>query len=72
MASCVMRQATADAGATFIDIQALGQDMSNRASAEQYFEHAGVAAHPGDKGMLATADAIVAAIEAKAGDSQKP
>ncbi|WP_417745661.1 hypothetical protein [Rosistilla oblonga] len=68
----IMRRATADAGATFIDITTLGQDMSNRASAEQDFEHAGVAAHPGDKGMQAIADAIFAAIEAKAGDSQKP
>lgn len=63
----IMRHASEAAGATFIDITELGNDQSNRASAERDFEHAGVAAHPGDKGMQATASAIVAAIRAKAG-----
>lgn len=63
----IMRQASADAGATFIDISKLAHDKSNEASAEQEFEHAGVAAHPGDKGMQAISNAIFAAIQEKAG-----
>lgn len=63
----IMRQASVDAGATFIDISELGHDKSNEASAEQEFEHAGVAAHPGDKGMQAIANAIFAAIQEQAG-----
>lgn len=68
----IMRRASDDAGATFIDISPLGHDKSNQASAEQKIEHAGVAAHPGDKGMQAIADAIFAAVKTKAGDSSKP
>lgn len=67
----IMRQASADAGATFIDISKLGYDKSNAASSERKFEHAGVAAHPGDKGMRAIADAIFAAIREKAGLAKK-
>ncbi|QDS90669.1 hypothetical protein EC9_48830 [Rosistilla ulvae] len=33
----IMRRASADAGATFIDISALGSDKSNQASAEREF-----------------------------------
>jgi hypothetical protein len=67
----IMRQTSADAGATFIDISNLGHDKSNEASAERKFEHDGVAAHPGDKGMQAIANAIFAAIEEKAGLTEK-
>tara|TARA_A100001391_G_scaffold89479_1_gene59102 strand:+ start:534 stop:1259 length:726 start_codon:yes stop_codon:yes gene_type:complete len=67
----IMRQVTAEAGATFIDISELGDDKSNQASAEQPFEHAGVAAHPGDKGMQAIATAIYAAIQEQAGVTGK-
>ncbi len=63
----IMRQVSSDAGATFVDISALGNDKSYQASAEQDIQHAGVAAHPGDKGMQAIADAIFAAMKAKAG-----
>ena len=62
----LMRKAAADAGAAFVDIAALGRDESNAASAERKIEHAGVAGHPGDKGMRAIADAIFAAMQKRA------
>jgi len=46
----------------FVDAGAIGRDPSNSARAEREFKHAGVAAHPGDKGMKALADAIVRAV----------
>jgi hypothetical protein len=62
----ILRQGCAAAGGTFVDLGALGKDESNYARAERKFEHAGVAAHPGDKGMKAIADAILAALRAPA------
>jgi len=63
----IMQTAARDAGATFVDIATLGRDESNMARSERQIEHAGVAAHPGDKGMKAIADAIFAAIRKEAG-----
>lgn len=51
--------ACASAGGVFVDISALGKDETNYARSEREFKHAGVANHPGDKGMAAIADAIV-------------
>jgi Tol biopolymer transport system component len=65
----IMKQASAAAGATFIDIAALGRDEANAARSERKIEHAGVAAHPGDKGMKAIADAIWAAIQQRSTQS---
>jgi len=62
----ILREACTSAGGIFVDIGALGKDESNYARAERKFEHAGVAAHPGDKGMKAIADAILAALRAPA------
>ena len=62
----IMRQASTDAGATFVDIAALGRDGANAARAERKIEHAGVAGHPGDQGMRAIADALLAAIQNRA------
>jgi len=59
----ILRQACAAAGGTFVDIAALGKDESNYARSERKIEHAGVAAHPGDKGMKAIADAILSALK---------
>jgi lysophospholipase L1-like esterase len=59
----IMQKASNDAGAMFVDISALGVDKSNAASSERQIEHAGVAAHPGDNGMRAIAEAIFAAIQ---------
>ena len=60
----ILQQACVAAGGTFVDIGALGKDESYYARAERKFEHAGVAAHPGDKGMAAIADAILKALKA--------
>jgi lysophospholipase L1-like esterase len=61
----ILQQSCAAAGGTFVDISALGRDESNYARAERKFEHAGVAAHPGDKGMAAIAEAILKALRAE-------
>lgn len=62
----ILRDACAENGGIFVDIGALGKDESNYARSERKFEHAGVAAHPGDKGMKAIAAAILAALHAPA------
>lgn len=63
----ILKQVATQAGATFVDISALGKDPSNKASAERKFDHAGVAAHPGDKGMKAIADLLLKAMDERAG-----
>ncbi|MEZ5329604.1 MAG: hypothetical protein R3F19_31545 [Verrucomicrobiales bacterium] len=55
----ILRDVCAAEGGTFVDIGPLGSDAANKAPE---FEHAGVAAHPGDRGMAAIADAIFEAI----------
>lgn len=45
-------------GAVYVCQDTLGADESNYARAERKIEHAGVAAHPGDKGMQAIADGL--------------
>lgn len=62
----IMRQASTEVGATFVDIAALGRNGANAARAERKIEHAGVAGHPGDQGMRAIADALFAAIQSRA------
>ena len=62
----IMKRACADAGGIFVDNSQLGRDESNYARAERKIEHAGVAGHPGDKGMQAIADALWNAIEKSA------
>lgn len=57
-----LKTACLEVGGTFVDIGALGKDETNRARAERSFEHEGVGAHPGDKGMRAIADAILEGI----------
>ena len=61
----ILKDACAAAGGVYVDIGALGKDEANYARSERKFEHAGVAAHPGDRGMKAIADAILAALKAK-------
>ena len=58
-----LRQAAARVGCTYVDISGLGQDPANAARSERTIEHAGVAGHPGDRGMQAIASAILAAME---------
>jgi hypothetical protein len=43
------------AGGVFVNIGKLGSDPANSARSERQIEHAGVAGHPGDKGMAAIA-----------------
>jgi lysophospholipase L1-like esterase len=59
----LMKAATEKAGCVWVDLERLGADPTNAASAERHFEHAGVAGHPGDKGMQAIADKIWTAIQ---------
>lgn len=58
-----MRQACAAVGGTFVDIGALSKDEQNYARSERPYKHAGVANHPGDRGMAAIAEAIVKAVK---------
>ena len=59
----VMKEACALAGGVFIDVSELAKEESNYARSERKIEHAGVGGHPGDRGMRAIADAIVAAMK---------
>lgn len=59
----ILKQCAEAAGATFVDISALSKDESNYARSERPYKHAGVANHPGDKGMQAIAAAILKAVK---------
>ena len=58
----LLRQAAQEADAIFVDAGPIGREAANAARSERSFTHDGVAAHPGDRGMQALADAIVQAI----------
>ncbi|WP_339729143.1 SGNH/GDSL hydrolase family protein [uncultured Gimesia sp.] len=58
-----LRQACEQAGGIFVDISSLGKDEANYARSERDYQHAGVAAHPGDQGMQAIADAILKVLQ---------
>ena len=51
-----IEKAAAESNATVMDMSELSQELSFRAIGE--FEHSGVAAHPGNKGMKRIADII--------------
>ena len=53
-----LRKACREAGGTFVDLGTLGSDPANSARSERPIGHAGVAGHPGDKGMAAIADEL--------------
>lgn len=59
--SC-LKLACNEVGGIFVDISALSPDKSLYGRAEREFKHAGVANHPGDKGMAAIADALMQAL----------
>lgn len=59
----LMKKTCEAVGGTFIDISHLGIKETNYARSERQIEHAGVAGHPGDKGMQALADALWQAIQ---------
>lgn len=54
----ILKKACDDAGGIFVDIGKLAIDPTNSARSERHIEHAGVAGHPGDKGMAAIADEL--------------
>jgi len=54
-----LKQACQEVGGVFVDISALGKDQANFARAEREFKNAGVANHPGDRGMQAIATALL-------------
>jgi 7,8-dihydropterin-6-yl-methyl-4-(beta-D-ribofuranosyl)aminobenzene 5'-phosphate synthase len=54
----ILKKACDDAGGVFVDIEKLGTDPTNAARSERQIGHAGVAGHPGDKGMAAIADVL--------------
>lgn len=58
----ILQQVCKEVGGIFVDISKLSEDESNYARSERKFMHAGVAAHPGDRGMQAIANAILAAL----------
>ena len=57
-----LKKACDDVGGIYVDISALGKDKSLYGRAEREFKNAGVANHPGDKGMAAIADALIKAL----------
>jgi hypothetical protein len=59
----LLKQACQQAGGVFVDLGKLGADPANAAHSERKIEHAGVAGHPGDRGMAAIADALWTAIQ---------
>ncbi|HPS02166.1 MAG TPA: SGNH/GDSL hydrolase family protein, partial [Candidatus Sumerlaeota bacterium] len=61
----MLKEASQEASTMFVDAAPLGRDPSNAASSERSFKHAGVAGHPGDKGMKAIADLITQAVFAR-------
>jgi hypothetical protein len=58
----IFKQTCAEIGGIYVDIHHLSTDESNYARSERQYTHAGVASHPGDKGMKAIADALLNAI----------
>ena len=57
-----LRGACGAVSGIYVDISALAKDKSLYGRAEREFKHAGVANHPGDKGMAAIADALLKAL----------
>ena len=58
-----LKEACTAAGGVFVDISALSKDEKNYARSERKFANTGIAIHPGDQGMSAIAERIVAAIK---------
>lgn len=54
-----LRHACRSVDGILVDIGSLGKDEQNYARSERPFKHAGVANHPGDRGMAAIAAAIL-------------
>ena len=54
-----LKQACDAVGGNYVNISALGKDEKNFGRSERPFKHAGVANHPGDRGMEAIAAALI-------------
>ena len=59
----VMREVCEKAGGTYVPLPNLNNDPANLGSADQKFENAAVAGHPGDQGMRLIADELWKTIE---------
>ena len=59
----IMREVCEKVGGTYVPLKDLNKDPANLGSADQKFEHAGVAGHPGDRGMKLIADELWKAID---------
>ncbi len=59
----ILKQACKTVSGIYVDAGVLGKDEANYARSERKFTHDGVAAHPGDRGMQAIADAILKSLE---------
>ncbi|MBM3965512.1 MAG: SGNH/GDSL hydrolase family protein [Planctomycetes bacterium] len=59
----IMREGCEKVGGTFVPLPHLNNDPANLGSADQKFENAAVAGHPGDQGMRLIADELWKAIE---------
>lgn len=57
-----LQNACTEVGGIYVNISSLGKDEANYGRAERPYKHAGVANHPGDKGMAAIAAALVKAL----------
>lgn len=57
-----LQQACTAVGGVYVNISTLGKDEVNYGRSERPYKHAGVANHPGDKGMAAIAAALVKAV----------
>ncbi len=57
-----LQQACTAVGGIYVNISSLSKDESNYGRSERPYKHAGVANHPGDKGMAAIAAALVKAL----------
>jgi len=57
-----LQQACTAVGGVYVNIGSLSKDESNFGRSERPYKHAGVANHPGDKGMAAIATALVKAV----------
>jgi alpha-galactosidase len=60
-----LQKASATVGGRFVDISALADDKGNYGRSERPFKNAGVANHPGDKGMAAITAALLQALGKK-------
>ncbi|MBB5038921.1 SGNH/GDSL hydrolase family protein [Prosthecobacter dejongeii] len=58
----ILQECCETVGGIFVNISALGKDESNYGRAERPYKNSGVANHPGDKGMKAIAEALLAAL----------